>query len=213
MAHTLNVLFCVCVFEMMHDVLPTRDTGIDLEETNGADPFLITLDAVGIGALVIERDGRVVESNSVFRSSQIAARLSLLNGWLRSQDKVVDTILLGLTDQSLRTLRSSRGIPHLGLRLVLHRNTETNETGRAMLTVHESGKHERAATFSRSEARVLDLIAQGNNLREISALTDTSYNTLRKQMQSMLVRYSARTQAHLLALYLTGNLTPPQSET
>jgi len=56
--------------------------------------------------------------------------------------------------------------------------------------------------FTRHESAIIEKLAQGDTLASVADRSRVSYNTLRKQLRSMMARSGANTQAQLVAKYL-----------
>jgi DNA-binding CsgD family transcriptional regulator len=58
--------------------------------------------------------------------------------------------------------------------------------------------------FTRHESAIIEKLASGDTLANVADRSRVSYNTLRKQLRSVMIRSGAQTQAHLVAKYLAS---------
>lgn len=200
-------------FDLHHKHLrSSKELSFKFED--GLEPVLTTFEMLGIGCLIVSRTGQMISRNAAFDR----LKLDLYPGWLRSRSKATDQIVTDAFQRAKSVAqRVSRKLPELGTRIVIHRLNGGDMGDAFLVTFHPVGmrpsdKADVPKRFSPVETGILECISHGHNLRETSALVHIPYNTVRKYVQNLLIKTSCRTQAHLVAHYVSAKSGHPTKD-
>jgi DNA-binding CsgD family transcriptional regulator len=191
--------------------------------------MLDAFDWLGYAALLVGRDGQVIELNREARR-HLGSSIQVVRGQLTASDRfakerlqeLVQTVVrsgrgkLGAVPSAVLLPRPGKG-PIVACAAPVPRTWRDSvaELGGLILLLDPSSQGEptesllqEAFGFTRAEVRIAQGLAKGHDLQSIAARHKVSVGTLRVQLKSMFAKTNTKRQAELVTLFAKLALHP-----